>query len=64
MEKLFLLVLSTAFIHTPVLAENRCYSLPSRSAIAVDGESVVHVDRVDIFAKDDSIGHMGRRFGS
>ena len=62
MKKLFLLVLSTAFIHTPVLAESRCYSLPSRSAIAVDGESVVHVDRVDIFAKDDSIGHYGSPF--
>ena len=62
MKKLFLLVLSTAFIHTLVLAESRCYSLPSRSAIAVDGESVVHVDRVDIFAKDDSIGHYGSPF--
>ena len=62
MKKLFLLVLSTAFIHTPVLAESRCYSLPSRSAIAVDGESVVHVDRVDIFAKDDSMGHYGSPF--
>lgn len=44
MKNLALLVFFAAFIHTPVLAEGKCYSLSSRSAIAVEMEPVVHVD--------------------
>ena len=36
MKNLVILVLSAAFVHAPVFAERKCYSLPSRSAIAVD----------------------------
>ena len=62
MKNLALLMFFVAFIHAPVLAERKCYSLSSRSAIAVENEPVVHVDQVDIFATEDSRGHSGSPF--